>query len=632
LMIRSAWLDGEMDAAEVRLFTSGDGTRADLAGAFEAAVERADDLADQLRRDADRVATRAARVNRRQSCLDQTAKLAAEREAALRDRDVRLHEWQSQWQPLGIEPLTPREMRAWERKLQTLLQQAEAVRRQQSAVDAFDTRMANCQRELNRALDALGEPATQPGETLAAQLERAQWLADAIDAAAAAHARLTDETAGLERQLDAERAKAAMAERELASWKSRWSVAMAPLGLSADATPAQANEMLAQLETLFRHLAEADGFRERIEGIACEADQFACETRSLLENLGRGRFLDGKTADQAADALLLEYRQATEDRGRLQTLRKQREGQASQVAESKRAAAEARAVLDTLCREAGCDDPANLPELEQRSSRAKELQANERHLHEQLSLLSAGMPLDELVEEVGRVDADDLPNKLDRLSRRISELETERDALLNTITLETKALADMDAGSAAADAEEEAQSLAAQIAGDVETYVRLRLASAVLRAAIERYREKNQGPVLERASRLFAELTVGSFSGLRADYNEQGDAVLVGMRAADGRSVPVDGMSDGTADQLYLALRLASLENYLAEHEPAPFVVDDILINFDNRRSLATLRVLAELSRRTQVIFFTHHEHLVAMAREQLDQDALFVHRLVPHA
>ena len=49
-------------------------------------------------------------------------------------------------------------------------------------------------------------------------------------------------------------------------------------------------------------------------------------------------------------------------------------------------------------------------------------------------------------------------------------------------------------------------------------------------------------------------------------------------------------MSDGTADQLYLALRLASLETYLDDHEPIPLVVDDILVNFDDARALAALR------------------------------------------
>ena len=87
-------------------------------------------------------------------------------------------------------------------------------------------------------------------------------------------------------------------------------------------------------------------------------------------------------------------------------------------------------------------------------------------------------------------------------------------------------------------------------------------------------------------------------------------------------------MSEGTADQLYLALRLASLQTYLDDHEPMPLVVDDILVNFDNARALAALKALADLSKRTQVLFFTHHDHLVDLARSALGDDVLFVHHL----
>ena len=55
-------------------------------------------------------------------------------------------------------------------------------------------------------------------------------------------------------------------------------------------------------------------------------------------------------------------------------------------------------------------------------------------------------------------------------------------------------------------------------------------------------------------------------------------------------------MSLGTADQLYLALRLATLEAYLDRREPLPLVVDDILIQFDNARTSATLSALAALA------------------------------------
>lgn len=161
----------------------------------------------------------------------------------------------------------------------------------------------------------------------------------------------------------------------------------------------------------------------------------------------------------------------------------------------------------------------------------------------------------------------------------------------------------------------------------MQEYLRLRLGSAVLREGIERYRKKNEGPVLGRASELFQRLTLGSFAALRIDFDEDGEQVLAGVRP-DGGSVLPQAMSEGTSDQLYLALRLASLEIWLRQGEPMPFIVDDILVSFDNRRATATLEILAELSVQTQVVFFTHHEHLVELAAKSMQDDVLFVHRL----
>ncbi|MEX2558534.1 MAG: hypothetical protein WD403_01405, partial [Pirellulales bacterium] len=122
------------------------------------------------------------------------------------------------------------------------------------------------------------------------------------------------------------------------------------------------------------------------------------------------------------------------------------------------------------------------------------------------------------------------------------------------------------------------------------------------------------------------------FADLRADFNDRGDPVLMAVRAPGSAPGPatisVEAMSEGTADQLYLALRLAGIEAYLGRNEPIPFIVDDILIKFDNDRSVATLQALARLSRRAQVIFFTHHQHLVELAQSNLPPDVVFVHRL----
>jgi len=90
---------------------------------------------------------------------------------------------------------------------------------------------------------------------------------------------------------------------------------------------------------------------------------------------------------------------------------------------------------------------------------------------------------------------------------------------------------------------------------------------------------------------------------------------LEGLRA-DGKLVGVSGMSDGTRDQLYLALRLAALELHLEQATPLPFIADDLFINYDDGRSQAGFEALAALSEKTQVIFLSHHDHLIPSALE----------------
>jgi uncharacterized protein YhaN len=57
-------------------------------------------------------------------------------------------------------------------------------------------------------------------------------------------------------------------------------------------------------------------------------------------------------------------------------------------------------------------------------------------------------------------------------------------------------------------------------------------------------------------------------------------------------------------------------------------VVDDILVHFDDDRSIQTLKQLVQLSDQTQVIFFTHHQHLIELAKESLPADKVFFHEL----
>src|SRR5208282_5207801 len=140
----------------------------------------------------------------------------------------------------------------------------------------------------------------------------------------------------------------------------------------------------------------------------------------------------------------------------------------------------------------------------------------------------------------------------------------------------------------------------------LERYVELALARDLVVAAIDQIRGEQQAPLIQRAGELFSLATNGAFAGIQTDVDQKGSPIVVGKRISES-TVTVGNMSDGTRDQLFLAFRIASVEQYCAAAEPLPFIADDLLVHFDDDRSLATLKLLTELSKTTQVLLFTHH-------------------------
>jgi uncharacterized protein YhaN len=289
----------------------------------------------------------------------------------------------------------------------------------------------------------------------------------------------------------------------------------------------------------------------------------------------------------------------------------------------------ARHQLAELCRLAGKVLPEELEAAEKRSAQyrsfADDLAQTEKNLIEG----AGGLSLAELEAQAAKIDPDALPDEIAQLSQTIEqELAPEGKRLSLLIGEKSNQLRQMDGNAKAAEAAEEGAQLLAKLRRLSERYIQLKVAGYVLKSEIERFRSENQTPVLAITSRYFSELTLGSFSGLLADENDQGEPVLVGTRPGGAR-VLVERMSSGTRDQLYLALRLASLEWRLdSHHEPMPFILDDILVNADDARSKAALKILGELAAKTQVILFTHHRRIVDEAQQLAAASGLQVHEL----
>ncbi len=273
--------------------------------------------------------------------------------------------------------------------------------------------------------------------------------------------------------------------------------------------------------------------------------------------------------------------------------------------------------MTALAKEAGVSNPALIPDAIERARRRLEAMKQVQELEMALAQQSRGMTTHEF--EAAALEAcEGIDLGVQALEARIAQADHEvakADLAANQADLQLQEW--RNASDEAARARQDAAFCARRLQDHVAEYATLHLAREVLDLAVERYRARHQDSMLARAASFFEQLTDGDFATLEIQ-NEDGNPVLKAVRADGKRTdaiVSIEGLSDGTRDQLFLALRLAGIERHLAEREPMPLIIDDVLINFDDRRASATLRCIGELSRKTQVLLFTHHRHLVELAK-----------------
>ncbi|HQN12514.1 MAG TPA: AAA family ATPase [Quisquiliibacterium sp.] len=595
--------------------------------AYVASVREADRLADLLHADAQRAALSeelSVRIADMASALEREDAVRAALEA---QRTRRLADWNAAAAPLRAPGVMPEAARAWLDERTRLLDRADAARRDAAELEALQAALARADRTLAGALAEAGLPPRRPDESRAASAAR---LREAVDAAADARARVEEARQRLARD---ERTRARLrAEHQAltearAAWHAVWRDVMRAVGLDGEATVLEARARLQEFQRLERALETF----ERVDGDLADArravDAFESGVHALAAVLdpSAGGLDAGAQAARLYDAL--QAARSAETRHAELLAEQARLAQTTSDAGTRQASAAH--ALQALLDAAHTDDVETLMRVEAANEERRALTARITAIEDDLVRLNACDFARVRAGAEGR-DPASVDEEIARLALVLPALERRAEEALEAQIAARRAYEAIDGGDAAAGAAQALQQTGARIVEHARRYARARLARAVLGDVIQHYREQHQGPILGRASALFARMTVGAFEGLSAEFNDAGQ-VIMGVRAG-GVRVPVSGMSRGTVDQLYLALRLAAIVETVRAQEPLPLLIDDLLVHFDDARSAATLQVLAELARDTQVVFFTHHEHLVALAAQVLAPDRYVVHRLPPVA
>ena len=621
-LIRRQWLLGEDVAEESREYDS----EHPLPEAYEKRVGFSDQTADRLYREADRVQKHASLKARIEGVEKRLAELRKREEKNSLAMAEITRRWQELWTCCNITPLPPREMYAWLNSFEKLCFQADESDKIAGAVDGLENRRSRIKTSLLADLTAAGEQQNFPGEELSLPLLHAEALVKRIQEDHARRETLQGKISDLKTALETSQLDQHNAEEELRQWQLLWGEAVTSLGLDCRTLPAEASDFIDTLQACFEQLKEADEFRKRIDGIDRDARGFE-ETVSALA----GRIAPDLISPDAVlivSELNRRLSQAIQEKAVLQKFEEEISVLEKTIILSRTNMRNYEAQMEALCQQARCSTPEELNEAERRSNEALKLKNDLEEIENILAKIAEGIAISNLEEQAQGIDPDELSAQIELLASKVEmELNPEIQQLSEIIGREKGELKRMDGSSGAAELADTSQQALAKIRRLTERYIRLKLAAMILREEIERYRAENQDPVMKIASRYFQKLTLSSFSGLRTEIDDQEQLVLIGIRS-NGTWLNVAGMSSGTRDQLYLALRIATLEWRLQSGEPMPFIVDDILINFDDQRSKATLEALADLAEKTQVILFTHHKQILEAAQNMTSSDNVFVHQL----
>jgi uncharacterized protein YhaN len=610
-LIRRRHVDGaEVADAEVQAFAADTG----LVEAYERAVAAADHVADRRTGEAERLARHAAATAALNEASARRVRLDRELADAQAEQAATFERWTALWAAQGVHaPGSPREMAAWLAERRSVLGAYEAwqeAARHAAAADAACAAAGQLLRQLAAPLQlALGA-----GDTLASLSVRIAAFLDAATRDAEDRrqraARARDHQAALER----ERQHLAEAQARAATWAASWRSCTAAAGLGGSCDIAAAEKALALWEEVRNLGVRLTDLDERITGIDADMVAFAADVRRLAADAGRD--LDGTDAVGTALALFTHLQAAEAARTRSEQLGKDRELALKRAASEHRRGDEARSQLHHFMALAGYADAEGLGVAVQRSERKAELRQRIEGLEAEILAAADGLALSEAAAEAEGCDADALKGRLAAISGEVATLmETAERSSAKAQELRSR----RDALSGGEGAAAHAQAMAdarADLEATARRWMLLRTAAFILRGGIERFRALHQGPLLDAGGAIFRTLTRGSFAGFSIAYDERDEAKLTGLRP-DGSVVAIEAMSDGTRDQLFLALRIAAIESYAAEAEPLPFIADDLFVNFDDARAAAGIDALIGLGAGTQVLLFTHHRHLAELARDR---------------
>ena len=473
--------------------------------------------------------------------------------------------------------MTPAALRQWRSDCAEVLRIASDHREAVEALAADDGLVLAARANLLNVIERPAAAALDLKAPFAHVLDTVQRAVEASNLKRSQRSKLATQAASADEAVASGRRRIHQRAKDVAEWAQEWETAAARLHLNAAAWNTM--DVRAPLfEQLRGSIDAALEMQRRVAGISDDQQRFEGRVQDVARLCGYGQ---SGSPQEVTQALRMKLQKAAADAREIEGLQSSLDRNLAEEREADQIIEAGAVKLEPLMLMLGAVDRAALARAIEDSRILRQARADILALEQSILKHGDGHPLERLLEEVRAFDPEAVQGEANRLEEAIAELDTDVAAAAQSVGEAKQIFQALDHGDDAALAAADAEQARSAMAAEAETYMIRKAQVVMLKWGVEKYRQRRQNPLLARASQFFATLTLGRYTDLQIDLDDDLPR-LVGLCADGASTVTVEGMSEGTADQLFLALRLAALEQSLEAGIALPFLADDLFINFDD--------------------------------------------------
>ncbi len=230
-------------------------------------------------------------------------------------------------------------------------------------------------------------------------------------------------------------------------------------------------------------------------------------------------------------------------------------------------------------------------------------------------LIGSTREIEKFREEVAtETDSIITDQSIEELENEITQLETKHSEYMQNLGAKKNQISELENNEKLGGLRLEEENLKARLKEALAEWSVNALCHTLLKKSMTIYERERQPFVLKHAGNYLNKITKQRYVHVikKADGNK-----LV-VETPEGLQKSVTELSRGTAEQLYLSMRLAFIKEYANRVGTLPLIVDDILVNFDSQRAKTTIRLLNEISKENQIIMFTCHPHTLDLCKSEI--------------